>query len=265
MLKVHVRAIWLGVLMLGIAWLESSPALQYQIEYHGEQQETGNAYEKDFAALISPVLIPIGDFIHGYKDEITALSTAIIAAFTVILGIFTISLARSTRKAVETAQAEFVASHRPRLIIREIQCLTSRTRQNIELRYVVANIGDTSAEIVESHIEIQEVPDGMLRPLQPIEGANPIGRRTVAPGRHIFDECSSTVSIMSLVVSRMSDQRRLPKGRADLNENRAVCFRGFVIYIDRNGIQRRTGFCRVYDSKVERFYPLDDPDYEYAD
>jgi hypothetical protein len=97
------------------------------------------------------------------------------------------------------------------------------------------------------------------------EGANPIGCRTIQPGGRIFDEIESTISIISLVVSRMADERRLPRGRADLNENRAVCFRGFAIYIDRNQIRRRISWCRVYDSTTERFYPLDDPDYEYAD
>lgn len=37
----------------------------------------------------------IGHFIHDNRDEITAASTAIIAIFTALLGIFTIRLSRS--------------------------------------------------------------------------------------------------------------------------------------------------------------------------
>jgi hypothetical protein len=266
MLKVTaMRAIWLGALMLGIAWLESSSAFQYQIKSDEEQQETSNTYKEDFATFISTIFGPVGHFVHRYKDEITAASTAFIAVFTAVLGGFTISLARSTKKAVKTAQAEFIASHRPRLVIREVQRLTpADSDRSIELRYVVANIGDNDAKIIESHIELQDIRDGILRPLQRTEGANRIGLVTLIPGEHIFREQGSNISLPSLVVSRMVEDRQRPRVRQP-SETRGVYFRGLIIYADKNGVRRRTGICRVYEFKTERFYPLDDPDYEYAD
>jgi hypothetical protein len=182
---------------------------------------------------------------------------------TVAIALFTYTLKVSTDRLWEAGEKDFISTHRPRLVVREVLRLPSTTQRNIQLRYVVANVGGSDAEVVESHAEVQDIRDGILRPLQPTEGANRIGRRTIPPGSHIFDECGSTVSVHSLAVSRMVEARRLPRGAT--NESRAVCFRGFVIYIDKNGIRRRTGFCRVYDSETERFYPLDDPDYEYAD
>ena len=204
------------------------------------------------------------EFLQTYNGAVTAFATGVIAAFTIALVFVSRRQAKLTRAAVAISNKDFISTHRPRLIVREVQRLQSTIQRNIELRFVVANIGGSDAEIVESHKEVQDIRDGMLRPLQPTEGANPIGRRTIIPGSHIFDECGSTVSVHSLAVSRMIDARRLPRG-ANPNENRAVCFRGFVIYTDKNGIRLRTGFCRVYDAEAERFYPLDDPDYEYAD
>lgn len=111
---------------------------------------------------------------------------AITAFFTLVVGLFTAALWSSTERLWQSSERDFLSSNRPKLIIREVQRLPPS----------------------QSHVEVQEIRDGNLRPVQPFEGANPIGRKTIAPGAHIFDEFGSTVSIMSLVVSRMADARR---------------------------------------------------------
>jgi hypothetical protein len=40
---------------------------------------------------------------------------------------------------------------------------------------------------------------------------------------------------------------------------------GWADYIDDLGISRRFAFCREYIADVFRFFPVDDPDHEYAD
>jgi hypothetical protein len=59
-----------------------------------------------FAAvlLVVGILVTSADFIHTYRDDINAVSTIAIAAFTALLGIFTISLAGSTRIAADAAK-----------------------------------------------------------------------------------------------------------------------------------------------------------------
>jgi hypothetical protein len=69
----------------------------------GKRHEQSRPTYKDCSSMVSAVFTPIGDFIHTYKDEITALSTLVIAIFTTILGCFTISVARSTRIAAGAA------------------------------------------------------------------------------------------------------------------------------------------------------------------
>ena len=44
-----------------------------------------------------------------------------------------------------------------------------------------------------------------------------------------------------------------------------LVFAGQLGYIDARGITRRTSFCRSFDIRRERFYPLEDPELEYAD
>jgi ethanolamine utilization microcompartment shell protein EutS len=49
-------------------------------------------------------LVWINDLVHTYREDFNAYSTIVIAFFTAILGIFTITLSRSTRIAAKAAQ-----------------------------------------------------------------------------------------------------------------------------------------------------------------
>jgi hypothetical protein len=105
-------------------------------------------------------LITVMDWIRD-PDNLTAVSTFVIAIFTIVLAVIGYVQARLIRKSIDLARAEFISSHRPRLILREVQrLLPTGAQRNIELRYVVANIGSSEAEIVESHIELQDIRDG---------------------------------------------------------------------------------------------------------
>ncbi len=194
-------------------------------------------------------------------EEAIARYNKFLAWFTGILATATIGLGIGTIFQLRLARAEFISSHPPKLVVREILRL-SWGRPNVQLRYVVANVGGSDARIIESHIELQEIKAGSLRPLQPIEGANPVGHITLIPGSHIFREYNSTVSGLSLAVSQLVKEMPVPHFGA---ERRGVYFRGFVVHRDKNGVRRRTSFCRMYDAESERFYALGDPDYEYAD
>jgi hypothetical protein len=75
-------------------------------EQQGEAAKAEEAYEKycsTMGATFKFGSVEVGEFIHSYHDEINALSTVVIAIFTCILGIFTVSLSRSTRIAADAA------------------------------------------------------------------------------------------------------------------------------------------------------------------
>ena len=93
----------LAILALGFIFSLPLPC-QPEIQTSKTKQEHYTSY-KDCASVIGTVFAPIGDFVHAYKDEITALSTFVIAIFTVILGCFTVSVARSTKVAALAAKA----------------------------------------------------------------------------------------------------------------------------------------------------------------
>jgi hypothetical protein len=69
-----------------------------------ETQKAQQADHKDFAFSFGLVWRKIGTFIHENKDDINALATVVIAIFTTVLGVFTISLSKSTRIAADTSR-----------------------------------------------------------------------------------------------------------------------------------------------------------------
>jgi hypothetical protein len=168
--------------------------------------------------------------------------------------------ADASKVQADIAQKTLISTHRPKLIVRELIIIDPTDEErNIRISYVVANIGASEARIVESWIEIQEVADGSLRPLQPTEGTNVIGDETIDAGTRILREQGSTVSMLSLAVARQIQQR---SGHTPVA---TVYFRGWIVYADRNMTRRRTAFCRAFDHRDRRFRIVDDPDYEYAD
>jgi hypothetical protein len=158
----------------------------------------------------------------------------------------------------DLARSEFIATHRPKLVVRELYMPPSTIMQNAMVRYVIANVGSGSAEIVESHVMIQRIDrNDVLRPLESIKGENSIGSASIEAVTHIVRTQDSMVTHQSLIVQHM----RVGRGQ-DVPE---LFFRGFIIYADKNGLKRRTAFCRQYDFGAHRFRIVDDPDHEYAD
>jgi hypothetical protein len=84
-------------LVIGLAWFDrsSSRSFAQPIKQSGKNQKEASHAEKDDASIVDAIINSTGDFIHRNRDEITASSTFIIAVFTAVLGIFTVSLARS--------------------------------------------------------------------------------------------------------------------------------------------------------------------------
>jgi hypothetical protein len=194
-----------------------------------------------------------GHMIADHPNEfITALATATIAWFTY-------TLSKSTRRLWNLARQEFISTHRPKLVVRELLMLEPENdERTIAVQYVIANIGEGNARIVESWVEVKFSRDRRLWPIQRAEGANLIGNTLLRPGTHVFREQGSSVSLLSLATGRQIFQ-------AGHHPVQIVFFRGFIIYLDDNLVRRKTAFCRIWNWESRRFDRVDDPDYEYVD
>lgn len=165
--------------------------------------------------------------------------------------------ARAARDGVKLGSDEFLASHRPKIIVRNIFFSTSVTEGQSPKKnhFYIANVGDSVANVVWAgiwvfhsvNIKFDELP--MERPYESKDG---------------------NISIVAKL--HPGEGLRLPIGDADLSLNIVdgmfadiPYVMGWVAYLDDRGINRRTYFCRRWNEATGRYRPIDDPDYEYAE
>ena len=219
---------------------------------HGDQdtadQQPGKdgPSETDQTALISSVVGWFGD-----RDNVTMLSTVVIAFFTVVLAMVTNRQARLTRDSINLARDEFIASHRPRIIVRWIQ-QWDREDGFDSVNVVLVNIGESAALITSLGADLArrnrktkdwEVP-----------GISAGGRPLAEPIRLEGGE------------AYVWNARAKSKwGLSDAFGEVEMCAVGVVIYRDDNGVARETGFFRVLDTVTNRYVPSEEPEQEYRD
>ena len=159
-------------------------------------------------------------------------------------------------------------THRPELKVRNIVIpeLVERIKQNSSSgkswEFEVFNAGGTAAKLVTARSRLFDffTREGlpMQRPIidkredqagQGITIASGESRRIKIPVRDIDND----------TISRIRD--RTPPNMTNTDKDAYVL--GFLRYRDSDGLERETRFCRKLDIEKLRFYPVDDPDYEY--
>lgn len=158
----------------------------------------------------------------------------------------------AARETSKLANSEFISTHRPKIVVygMDVKLAGDDTPRHIHFRYINAGDTDASVAFIESRIHWGAkgmVPAGIeLRRHDTIKEPIP-----VPSGTNGFAITPDGVDFATLVRS----------GRG--GHDTAFCV-GVVVYRDKNDIERRTGFCRRYDSERERWLKVEDEDYEYA-
>jgi hypothetical protein len=171
--------------------------------------------------------------------------------FTAVLAGSTIALWYVTKRSVDLAKKEFVATHRPRITVHTFE-VSSNEHGHIGAVFTYVNSGGTPATINEIAHNIF-FSDG-LRPGASMKERK-LESKTLAAGEQTTFLIDSETTEESAVVARM---------RAD-REQRALdllCV-GRIKYTDTQKIVRETGFCRRYDTKSRIWVRVDNSDYEY--
>ena len=191
-------------------------------------------------------------------DGVTATATVVIALFTFVLAIATIIQAAFTRAAIRLARDEFISSHRPRVILRDIIW-----EGHADIHYTLANTGETRATIIESRVMVEFVQRGTaVRPLRAF-GHDDLGRVVLAAGE--LREFTCAIPGELSVAMRFPDTRRIGiEGKEPVFGERY--FAGTIVYIDDLSIRRQSTFRRIRDDASRSFVRLaDERDQEYAD
>lgn len=185
-------------------------------------------------------------------DWLLAVLTFFLALFTYQLWKSTEKLWASTKATVELAREEFTATHRPRIVIYEMQTHSgdgSTADGRVHFRYV--NVGDTDAFVTSISSVILWTDKGLVR-----AGVEPRSHNVIRRPIHV----PSGNNGYAISIDDVDTIKLIQSGRN--GHDTAYCV-GVVVYRDTNDIERRTGFCRRYDSERERWLKVEDPDYEY--
>lgn len=189
-------------------------------------------------------------------SNLTAISTLVIAAFTIVLAWASYWQARLIRKSIDLARTEFVSTHRPRIILRDIHVVDD------DVLYMLVNVGDTKATIVESWILMEFLPDGsVLRPLRSF-GHDELGRIVFQPG----EMKDLTYTVPGVTGTQSSDMMRVGIEVGLIRGQRY--FTGTVLYEDDLGVRRRSVFRRKMNAEgkgFERLSVAEERDNEYSD
>ena len=169
------------------------------------------------------------------------------------------------RRQITLAHEEFVASHRPKFVIREphlavIHCPADPPEKvDYQIRFALTNAGETEGTLVESFVVVMEMSkDGWTH--LGVEGTHDFfGHIALPAGGHREITIDMRPKISETITKNLTFHRQYPEW------NEILFLRGTVVYGDENGINRRTAFCRHLEYSTLRFRRTDDPDYEYCD
>jgi hypothetical protein len=196
------------------------------------------------------------------------LFTGVLAFATVGLGAATVGLYRTGEKQIDLVNKTFIATHRPRIVVRHVQG-PFRTPEDRLLAWITfANIGPTEATIVAIGYDLGLWRDGHWiatgidaepKPIDPL--SLPSG------GRHTVEVVAKEADGDDALDNDIAFLWRLWNQPAVVREGPSpeLCVVGEVRYRDGNGIIRHTGFWRVFDSQRRRWIPNQEFGGEYED
>ena len=228
---------------------------------HGEQatDHDGNKYCPAFHVGIIAALDAIDGFLERHDKSV-------VGGFTIVLAISTIGLWLATNKlwaagekqfsftqqSIDLARDEFIASHRPVIVVRAVHFNTVMTpNHTIKMRFIATNTGDTEAtiltvgaKIVKGQKHVPEIPGEFpaLNTKVIILKSGEFSEWTFETDFVVTPGDFSAIQVKSLII---------------------FCV-GFVQYRDSLGAGHLTGFGRQYDTERGGFFAIDHPTYEYS-
>jgi hypothetical protein len=178
---------------------------------------------------------------------------------------------KETREATRAAQAESIATHRPRLRVRNVvveRPANLHTQRfsifhpgyRVKGQFFVANTGGGAATIQGGHCKVfwtnRSLP--MKRPYEGDDDNLSLVSQVLAPGE-------STPVIFASDELVPDTVKNVGIGAIGGSE---IYVMGWIAYLDANGVSRRTAFCRKYiapEGGDGWFVKVENPDYEHEE
>lgn len=209
------------------------------------QKEAGNNGKpsEKRASILNAVSVYrdcVGRFVVEHDPALTALGTLAVAIFTIVL-------AAVTARQINLARDEFLATHRPKVIVHSFEA-THDNNGAIGASFTLVNTGVSAARITDISAMIvlsRDLRPGIQMPRKELN-------KTLVSGEPwiwaVFGDLTA-----SIIVEKFNKPTDVP-----------LWCMGRITYADQRGRKRETGFCRMYDVRGERWIKSPESDYEYA-
>jgi len=225
--------------------------------------------------LLWPTREHVWGFLLYYSGAISALGGMAVAGFTLMLWISTDKLwkasatqLRQAQTQLDLAREEFVATHRPRLIVRGIGFAQGAAGEKSEpesVEFVIANVGETDATILELHAAVWVLANDAQQPPEPPYDETPIAELAnivIRDGARHVGRYAPGIRLGNLITILQA---------LEFGPTKRIRFVGRLLYADAVvGPERgeySMAFCRSYDFDLGRFVRErpPEPDYEYGE
>lgn len=191
----------------------------------------------------------------GWSAETwTAIATVSIAAFTLVLMAATIWQGRFTSKMINLAREEFIATHRPKVRVRAVRRFAPENAF-WSARAIIINCGESGAVIdavdmrLMNRDEIEPALDNAIVDIFPAHQPSTDKTPLVPGARRVLFQTS--------IIQRNTMDEILDETN--------ICVIGRIVYLDKNGTQRQTGFFWAWDSQRHRFGPVEGHELTYEE
>jgi hypothetical protein len=248
-------------------------------QVHKQAGET--KYQQPAKDITDGIITIAGGWIERNKDAVNAVSTIFVALFTFSLWRATVALwkvsdlqrtelIRATDisaqqigisgaladiaiKQKEITRLQYLAEHRPRIIVRNMRMPIGISDVTLKTNFMIYNIGANDAAIISVYALVFVIGSNELIPTTGISYRELSIKERTLP-------CSGFESFSTEMdeISFEGAFEKLDTG------NFQVCCIGMVLYGDGKDARYRMGFARNFDKDTWRFSASEDQDYEYS-
>jgi hypothetical protein len=226
--------------------------LEYEVCHPNDYTHAKECADYHFGPGIVAAVIAWADIHNGL---VTAFATVGIGIFTLTLWNTSRQQGRIAQASIDLARQEFIASHRPKIIVSGFQMQSDpelRIGEKVEFIFVARNVGDSPARVIEVRSATFVLKEKA-----------PIPSDITFPFKEKF------------AITLVSQEHELfpGNGGSELEGNepmeifggsKILLCMGTIVYLDESGTRRETGFCRRYRSRNQAWDTISDSQYEYA-
>lgn len=166
--------------------------------------------------------------------------------------------ATAAERSAEIARHEFIATHRPKIIVRQFSIdKVGDDGESVDIGYEMVNTGESLATVVCSSLKLW-----WHSPAKPLPAIPPYAESIV---QSTPLESGSPVTAPSQHVPDFAFVEGFEEGSEATATGDHLFALGYIDYKDTIGKTRRTAFLRRYDFTAKRFDAIHHTEYEYQD